>query len=502
MESVVQIADAVAAGRVKAAAVLDEHRARYRETAKRLNALVQPRHALAGAEALQLDSMPSDSKTGQLLAGVPISIKECFPVSGLLTTLGIAQRHSGSNPDAIDREDAWLVTRLKKAGAIVVGKANVPQAMFLHETVNPVWGRTLHPLAIDRGPGGSSGGDAALVAAGVVPLAVGNDLAGSIRQPAHACGIVGIVPRTATLGDGGAFQIMHKLEVVWPRAGFLARHVDDLARALAAVGAIGCEAAGAAIENQPSHLRIAFWLDSGPLEPSAAVQRAVLEAVACLEHAGARATRLDGALAHAAAWTHLGILSADGGADVRKLFAGSRPIPPVARLLRLASLPQSMRPLLAETVKFFGRRIEAESLRATGPRRGAALKLLFQTRQEIATQFVELASHYDAIVCPVSALPALRHGTASRLVVAAAPCWLANLLDLAAGSVPVTHVGPEEEHGRGFSWDPVVRAARQTDRGSCGLPIGVQVVGLETEPGRGEATVLNVMRIIERGRKN
>ena len=85
MESVVQIADAVAAGRVKAAAVLDEHRARYRETAKRLNALVQPRHALAGAEALQLDSMPSDSKTGQLLAGVPISIKECFPVSGLLT---------------------------------------------------------------------------------------------------------------------------------------------------------------------------------------------------------------------------------------------------------------------------------------------------------------------------------------------------------------------------------------------------------------------------------
>ena len=80
-------------------------------------------------------------------------------------------------------------------------------------------------------PGGSSGGDAALVAAGVVTLAVGTDLAGSIRQPAHACCISGFLPRSAVVGDGGAFETVPRLTVVRPKAGFLAREVDDLARA-------------------------------------------------------------------------------------------------------------------------------------------------------------------------------------------------------------------------------------------------------------------------------
>jgi fatty acid amide hydrolase len=100
----------------------------------------------------------------------------------------------------------------------------------------------------------------------------------------------------------------------------------------------------------------------------------------------------------------------------------------------------------------------------------------------------------DALVCPVSALPALRHGTAARLVLAAAPCLLANLLDLPAGAVPVTAVRADEESGRGPSRDPVLRAAADCDRGSRGLPVGVQVIGC---PGRDEATVLAVMAAIE-----
>jgi len=105
----------------------------------------------------------------------------------------------------------------------------------------------------------------------------------------------------------------------------------------------------------------------------------------------------------------------------------------------------------------------------------------------------------DAVICPVSAVPALRHGTAARLVLAAAPCLIANLLDLAAGAVPVTTVRPAEETGRPFSVDPVLRAAAAADRGSGGLPIGVQVIA---PPGGDEATVLDVMAIIERKRFN
>jgi fatty acid amide hydrolase len=100
-------------------------------------------------------------------------------------------------------------------------------------------------------------------------------------------------------------------------------------------------------------------------------------------------------------------------------------------------------------------------------------------------------------VCPVSALPALRHDTAARLVLAAAPCLLANLLDLAAGTVPVTKVESGEEMGRAASSDPIECEAREADRGSAGLPIGVQVIALRRRPIEAETLLLEVMRAIE-----
>jgi fatty acid amide hydrolase len=214
--------------------------------------------------------------------------------------------------------------------------------------------------------------------------------------------------------------------------------------------------------------------------------------------------RLDGHLATEAAWLHLALLSADGGADIRRLFTGGRPMPSVGLLLRLAGLPTWLRPLLAAASQTVGGGIEAVAIRATGPRQGAAFGELCDRRMEFAMRFAAAVSPYDAIVCPVSALPALRHGTAARLVVAAAPCLLANLLDLPAGTVPVTRVRPEEEVGRGRSRDRVVQAAVATDRDSRGLPVGVQVVGLPgrlsaTDPLRPEWTTLEVMRLIECG---
>jgi fatty acid amide hydrolase len=350
----VSIARAVASGTCPAADPLAEHVARHRATHASLNALVQPRHAAAQVEADRLAAAGLEAGTLPL-AGVPVSVKECFGVSGLVTTLGIpARRH------AVDSADAPIVARLRQAGALVVGKANVPQAMYLHETDNPVWGRTNHPGNPARSPGGSSGGDAALVAAGVVPLAVGTDLAGSIRQPAHACGILGLLPRTVTLGDGGAFDTVPSLVAVRPRAGFLARTVDDLALALETLAG-GPSPAGVP-DGRPAALRVGTWDDTGPLAASPAVRRAVAEAEATLVRAEAMVERLDGALAEEAAWLLLGLLSADGGADIRRLFAGTRPMPQVRRLLRLAALPGWIRPWLASAARAGGRRIEARAL--------------------------------------------------------------------------------------------------------------------------------------------
>ena len=503
--SAVSIAEGVASGGFRPTVVLAEHVSRHAATHAALNALVQPRHAEARGAAEHLESRLQAGEAVGPLAGVPVSVKECFAVHGCVTSLGIPARRQ-----TIDVADAPIVARLRAAGAIIVGKSNVPQAMYLHETDNPVWGRTNHPFDATRGPGGSSGGDAALVAAGVVPLAVGTDLAGSIRQPAHACGISGLLPRSAVVGDGGAFDTVPHLTVVRPRAGFLAREVADLTRALEVVAAgSSCEpgsrdAAASPGGRRRGDLRIAWWDDAGPLEPSPAVRRGVHEAVSRLARAGVETVQLDGRLALEAVWLHLALLSADGGADIRRLFAGARPIPPVARLLRLAGLPRWLRPILAGLSQVAGGVIEAVALRATGPRHAAALASLHGRRAAFATRFASVVAPYDALVCPVSALPALPHGTASRLVIAAAPCLLANLLDLPAGTVPITRVRPDEELGRVQSRDRVVRAAAAVDRDSRDLPVGVQVVGvpgLESadEPLRPERIVLDVMRLIEGG---
>ena len=480
LHAVLAIAAAVRDRRVTAVDVVAAHRARHDATHRQLNALVQLRPE-AEAEARRIDAAQAGP-----LAGVPVSVKECFPVAGLRTTLGIEGRRN-----AVDVADASIVARLKAAGAVIVGKANVPQAMYLHETDNPVWGRTCHPLAADRGPGGSSGGDAALVAAGVVPLAVGNDLAGSLRQPAHVCGIAALMPRSTVLGDGGAFDTMPHLAVVRPRAGFLARSVADLALATAAVGV---PLAAAEAHADGVGLRVGWWDDAGPVPASPAVTRGVADACGRLRTAGVTLVPLDPALAAEAAWLQLAILAADGGRHVRSLFGDSRPIPGVARLLRIAAVPRVLRPLVATIARITGRRLEAEALARTGPRDAAAVAAFAAARADLAARFVASARGCDAVVCPVSALPALRHGTAARLILAAAPCLLANLLDLAAGAVPVTTVRPEEETGRAPSRDPVLREAAATDRGSRGLPIGVQVIATPT---RDEATVLRVMRLIE-----
>lgn len=477
------IAEGISCGRLRAADVVREHGRRHAAN-RDLNALVQIRPVDAEAEARAIDvAIASGQQTPPLLAGVPVSVKECFPVRGLATTLGICGRRG-----VVDAEDAAIVRRLREAGAVVVGKANVPQAMYLHETANPVWGRTLHPLDPTRGPGGSSGGDAAVVAAGVVPLGVGNDLAGSLRQPANACGIAAIMPRSTVIGEAGSFKTQPHLAAVQSRAGFLARRVEDLQLALTAVVGQG------AVEAGCPPRRVAWWDDTGPIPPSPAVRRAVHEAVARLEADGITAVQVPGQLATEAAWLLLGILAADGGDDIRRLFGSERPMAGVSKLLAIAGLDRRWRSAVAAVLAVAGSRIESEGLRRTGRRSAGELADLVAAREELAGRFATLVEGCDAVVLPVSALPALRHGTAARLVLAAAPCLLANLLDLAAGAVPVTAVRADEERSRSWSLDPVLRAAAATDRGSTGLPVGVQVIGC---PGHGEATVLDVMRRIE-----
>ena len=167
------------------------------------------------------------------LAGVPITVKECFQLTGTPTTLGVRRRGESHETVPLATTDGPLIARLRSAGAIVVGKTNVPQLMLLYETDNPVYGRTNNPWDMGRGSGGSSGGEAAIIAAGGVPLGLATDLGGSIRQPAHVCGIHGLKPsggRLTCVGSSSAFTGFDAMPI---QPGPMARHVEDLALACA-----------------------------------------------------------------------------------------------------------------------------------------------------------------------------------------------------------------------------------------------------------------------------
>ena len=162
------------------------------------------------------------------LHGVPITIKDCFDTAGVRTTRG-----SKLFADHTPQVDATAVTRLKNAGGIVIGKTNLPEFALWWESDNLVFGRTRNPWNADRIAGGSTGGEAAALAAGLTALGLGSDVGGSIRHPAHCCGVVGLKPthgRVPLTGHWPATLLR------WMHAGPLARSVRDLALCLGILG--------------------------------------------------------------------------------------------------------------------------------------------------------------------------------------------------------------------------------------------------------------------------
>jgi amidase len=207
-----------------------------------INAVVVRDFDRAHGAARAADAAIARGETGPLL-GVPMTVKDSHHVAGLPTTWGL-EHGRGFIPKA----DSTGVARLKGAGAVVLGKTNIPPNLGDWQSNNPVYGRTNNPHDLTRSPGGSSGGGAAAVAAGMVPLEFGSDIGGSIRVPAHFCGVFGHKPTyelVPTSGhappplEGPSFPI--EFGVVGP----LARTASDLALALDVLaGPEGDEAAG------------------------------------------------------------------------------------------------------------------------------------------------------------------------------------------------------------------------------------------------------------------
>lgn len=187
----------------------------------KINALIEKRFEQAIAEAKQCDEQINE-EVG-LLHGVPISMKESFHVAGMKTTGGLFARQN-----RIEKEDAEVVSRLKREGAIILGKTNTPTLCFCQETNNKLYGRTNNPWNLERTAGGSSGGEGALIAIGGAAVGVGSDIGGSIRFPAHFNGVIGFKSGAHQVSQEGHFAYIedpYQQEMLG--MGALAKSVSD-----------------------------------------------------------------------------------------------------------------------------------------------------------------------------------------------------------------------------------------------------------------------------------
>jgi amidase len=361
--SAADLAAAVRRKEVSAEEVVRAHLKRIEAVNHRLNAVVQVAADAALAEARAADAALAAGRHTGPLHGVPFTAKDVCETAGMISAAGLKAR-AGFVPS----RDAVVVARLRAAGAILLGKTNCPPGGSGGVTDNPVYGRTNNPYDETRSPGGSSGGEAAAIAAGESPLGIGSDSGGSLRVPAHFCGVTtlkpttGRVPNTGTLGHPGGLSD--------PRTqiGPMARTVDDLALAFPLLaGEDGGDAGvvpmliGDVDAVHLAGLRVATYTDSGAATPTADTISAVCAAARAL-------------------------------ADVGAIVEQSRP----------ACLPDA-RPITErywKRAELSGR--EIEQLLADWDRFRSAM-LAFMTR-------------HDVILCPVDEQPAPRHGVIPPLL--------------------------------------------------------------------------------------
>ena len=224
--SATQLAEAIRAKRVSAVEVLDAHLARIDECNAALNAVVTIDAERARDRARQADDSLARGETWGALHGVPFTLKDAFATAGVRTTVGFPPL------DHVPRDDSTVAARLAAAGGILIGKTNVAQLLADYQTSNSIFGRTNNPWDLARTPGGSSGGAAAAVASGMTPFEIGTDLSGSIRIPAHLCGVFGLKPTEHRVSLGGVVPDPRnppRPVRIMSTVGPLARTVDDLA---------------------------------------------------------------------------------------------------------------------------------------------------------------------------------------------------------------------------------------------------------------------------------
>ena len=447
-----QVAD-LAARRVSAVELLDQSIARIDGLDKHINAVVVRDFDRARRAAVAADQALARGERRPLL-GLPMTVKESYNIAGLPTTWGIA-----AFKDWQPAEDSVVVERLKAAGAVIIGKTNVPVGLADWQTTNPIYGTTNNPYDIERTPGGSSGGSAAALAAGYVALEAGSDIGGSLRTPAHYCGVFahkptyGVTPRRGQTipGRPSLPSEGEGLAVVGP----MARSAQDIALAFDVIAGPDEQREGIGwrmVLPRPRHRVLrdfrVLLIDTHPLCPTAEVIRNALAQLADrLAKDGVSVARQSPLLPDLAEATR----------NYMRLLG------PIMNQGRPPEYYERMRSIAA-TLGPDNQSLDAIYIRSAnvGWREWEAA---VNVRTRLQRQWATLFRQWDVVLCPVMPTVAFKHDHAEAST---------RRLDVDGQSQPyinnIVWAGPATAAQLPATVAPIGR----TD---TGLPIGVQIVG-------------------------
>jgi amidase len=428
-----ELAAAIRDRTISAVELMDLHLARIAERNPELNAIVSLDEERARAGAAAADRVPDDERGP--LHGLPFAFKDTHDVAGWRTTYG-SPLFADHVPDA----DDLVVERIRGAGAVTIGKTNVPEFAAGSHTFNPVFGTTLNPVDPTRSAGGSSGGAACALRTGMVPLADGSDMGGSLRNPASFCGVVGLRP---SLGRVPSWPTDNLWETT-STSGPLARDVGDLALLLSVIAgpdprvpnALGDPGSSFAppVAGDLTGLRVALSTDLGGLLEVDAEVAAVVETA--------------------------GLSFAAGGAHVEPGHPDLTEADDTFRTLRawtfqsgfgelLAAHPDAIKQSLADNIR------AGDSLSGADVARAYARRTLFSDRMR---RFFEA---YDVLVLPTSQVPPFPAGQEYPTEINGRP--MTTYLDWMRSCYVITVTGC-----------PAISVpAGQT---AAGLPVGIQIV--------------------------
>jgi fatty acid amide hydrolase len=406
-----EIAARIATGELASADIVERYFARLNAVNDKLNAVTVALYDSARRAAVYVDAARARGDKLGPLGGVPVTIKECFDLAGTASTFGLTTRRH-----EIETKDDPYVAALRAAGAIPIAKTNLPQLMIYTETDNPLYGRTNNPWDLERSCGGSSGGEAAVIAAGASPLGLGNDIGGSLRVPAAFCGITSIRPTAGRTPDYCAHGLPVGQTGIVSQVGPMAKYVEDLVVGLRVLDSArdplvvpGPELGDPAAVDI-SRLRFATFTDDGEFPVAPAARRAVAEAAQFLTAGGAKAVAWQPPLVSRAFDLLFASLSADRTVSFKRLLRGNQIDRRVRALLVAGRMPPWLRGVAASALDTFGQHRLARNLRRFA---SGSVDDYWQTIEAIAAFRRDLLASFeeadggpiDVVLCPAYASP-------------------------------------------------------------------------------------------------